>query len=45
MELCQRHGETWPHGLGSSMAERYGVTRQAVANRKKRALNLIAEAG
>ena len=45
MELCQRHGETWPHGLGSSMAERYGVTRQAVASRKKRALNLIAEAG
>ena len=45
MELCQRHGEAWPHGLGSTMAERYGVSRQAVASRKKRALALIAEAG
>ena len=45
MDVCQRHGEDWPRGLGTALGERYGVSRQAVASRKKSALKRIAEEG
>ena len=44
LDACQRHGEDWPRGLGTSLGERYGVSRQAVASHKKSALKRIEEA-
>ena len=37
-DLCDRNGSAWPRGMGTRLAERYGVTKQSVAQRKKEEL-------
>ena len=41
LRLCKQHGRAWPWGMAGALAQRAGITAQAVAGRKRTVLKQL----
>ncbi|MEJ6584381.1 MAG: hypothetical protein QNL52_00760, partial [Synechococcus sp. ChBW.bin.23] len=45
VRLCKQHGRAWPWGMAGALAQRAGITAQAVAGRKRTVLKQLEMEG